>query len=102
MTFGYFLRGHYKTIEEMKEAVTKVFDTLKQEDSHGAFQKLLEWYIKCIASRGDYFEEDKSFMCVLSIKVNIQKMSGNLLKAPRIYIKQIKLFIKSDQLGYFF
>ena len=32
----------YKTIEEMKEAVTKVIDTLKQEDFHGAFQKLLE------------------------------------------------------------
>ena len=27
----------YKTIEEMKEAVTKVIDTLTQEDFHGAF-----------------------------------------------------------------
>ena len=26
----------------MKEAVTKVIDTLTQEDLHGAFQKLLE------------------------------------------------------------
>ena len=35
------LRGcRYETIEEMKEAVTKVIDT--QEDFHGAFQKLLE------------------------------------------------------------
>ena len=34
------LRGcRYKTIEEMKEAVTKVIDTLTQEDSHWAFQK---------------------------------------------------------------
>ena len=32
----------YETIEEMKEAVTKVIDTLTQEDFHGAFQKLLE------------------------------------------------------------
>ena len=31
-----------ETIEEMKEAVTKVIDTLTQEDFHGAFQKLLE------------------------------------------------------------
>ena len=53
------LRGcHYETIEEMKEAVTKVIDTLTQEDFHGSFQKLLEWYKKCIASGGDYFEED--------------------------------------------
>ena len=52
------LRGcHYETIEEMKEAVTKVIDTLTQEDFHGAFQKLLEWY-KCIAAGGDYFEGD--------------------------------------------
>ena len=52
------LRGcHYETIKEMKEAVTKVIDTLTQEDFHGAFQKLLEWY-KCIAAGGDYFERD--------------------------------------------
>ena len=42
----------------MKEAVTKVIDTLTQEDFHGAFHKLLERHKKCIAVRGDYFEED--------------------------------------------
>ena len=37
------LRGcRYETIEEMKEAVTKVIDTLTQEDFYGAFKKLLE------------------------------------------------------------
>ena len=46
----------YETIEDMKEAVTKVIDTLTQEDFHGAFQKLLEQYNKCIATRRDYFE----------------------------------------------
>ena len=61
------LRGcRYETIET-KEAVTKVTDMLTQEDFHGAFQKLLEWYNK---------------MCVLSIKVHIRKKSGNLLYAP--------------------
>ena len=45
------LRGcRYEIIEEMKEAVTKVIDTLTQEDFHGAFQKLLERYSKCIAA----------------------------------------------------
>ena len=39
-----------------------------QEDFHGAFVKLLERYNKCISARGYYFEEDKSFMCGLSIK----------------------------------
>ena len=48
----------YETIEEMIEAVTKVIDTLTQEDFHGTFQKLLERYNKCIATRGDYFEGD--------------------------------------------
>ena len=53
------LRGCcYETIEEMKEAVKKVIDMLTQEDLHGAFQKLLEWYNKCIAAGGDYFEGD--------------------------------------------
>ena len=38
------LRGcrRYEAIEERKEAVTKVIDTLTQEDFHGAFKKLLE------------------------------------------------------------
>ena len=43
------LRGcRYETIGEMKEAVTKVIDTLTQE----------ERYNKCIAAGGDYFEGD--------------------------------------------
>ena len=47
------LRGcRYETIEEMKKAVTKVIDTLTQENFHGAFQKLLERYNKCIAAGG--------------------------------------------------
>ena len=32
----------YETIEEMKEAVTKVIDTFTLEDFHRALQKLLE------------------------------------------------------------
>ena len=53
------LRGcRYVTIEEMKEAMTKVIDTLTQEDFHGAFQKLLERYNKWIAAGGDDFEGD--------------------------------------------
>ena len=54
------LRGcrRYETIEEMKEAVTKVIDTLTQEDFDGAFEKLLERYNKWIAGGGDYFEGD--------------------------------------------
>ena len=53
------LRGcRYETIEAIKEAVTKVIDTFTQKDFLGAFQKLLEWYNKCIVAGGDYFEGD--------------------------------------------
>ena len=52
------LRGcRYEIIEEMKEAVTKVIDTLTQEYFHGVFHKLLERY-KCITAGGDYSEGD--------------------------------------------
>ena len=57
----------------MKEAMTKVIDTLTQEDFRGTFQKLLKLYNKCIADGEDYLEGDKCFRCVLSIKVPIRK-----------------------------
>ena len=56
VTFGYSLSSQavVETIEEMKEAVTKIIDTLTQE----AFQRLLERYNKWIAAGGVYFEGD--------------------------------------------
>ena len=42
----------------MKEAVTKVIDTLTQDHFHGALKKLLEQYNNFIAAGGDYFEWD--------------------------------------------
>ena len=80
----------------MKETVTKVIDTLIQEDFHGAFQKLLERYNKCIAARGDYFKGDLSFMCVLSIKEAMLKKSGNLLNESCIF--SVNLSISSFEL----
>ena len=86
------LRGcRYETIEEMKEAVTKVIDTLTQEDFHGAFQILFERY-KCIAAGRDYFEGALSFMCLLSKK----KKSGNLFNDRRSF--QVTLLIKGTEL----
>ena len=53
------LRGcRYETIEKMRQAVTKVTDTLTQEDFHGALQKMLERYNKYIAAGRDDFEGD--------------------------------------------
>ncbi len=75
------LRGcRYETIEEMKEAVTKVIDTLTQED----FQRLLERY-KCIAAGGDYFKKGLEFhVCTINKSAHTKK-SGNLFNDPRIY-----------------
>ena len=83
------LRGcRYETIEKMKEAVTKVNDTLTQE----AFQKLLERSNKSIAAGGDYFEGDYSFMCVLSIKLPIRRKSlETYLMSLVCHIKHITL-----------
>ena len=72
----------------MKEAVTKVIDTLTQEDFDGALQKLLERYNKCIAAGGGYFEGDLSFMRVLSIKVPIRK------KRLKTYLMILVVFLK--------
>ena len=53
------VRGcRYEIIEEIKEAVTKVIDTLTQEDFYGALQKSLERYNKCIVAGEDYIEGD--------------------------------------------
>ena len=64
----------------MKEAMTKVIDTLTQEDFHRAFQKLLERYDKCIAAGGDNFKGDQSFKCSLSMPIG--KTSENLFNSP--------------------
>ena len=91
----------YETIEEMKEAVTMVIDTLIQGDFHGAFQELLERYNKCIASGGDYFEGDLSFICVLSIEMTIPKKSGNLFNDPRTII-QVLTATRQKNMGNWF
>ena len=81
------LRGcRYETIKEMKEAVTKVIDTLRQEDFHGAFQMLLEWYNKGIAAWGDaessYFDKNLGLICFYGISTGL----GYLMPNPFLYI----------------
>ena len=68
------VRGcRYETIEEMKETVTKVIATLTPEDFHGAFQKLLKWYNRCIAARRDYFEGD-FHECIINKSAHTKKV----------------------------
>ena len=69
------LRGCcYETIEEMKEAVTKVIDTLTQKDFDEAFQKLLERYNKYIASGDDYFEGGEIYACTINKSAHTKKV----------------------------
>ena len=59
----------------MKEAVTKDIDTLTQEDFHGAFQKLLEWYNKYIAAGEDYFKGGLEFhVCSFNKSAHTKKV----------------------------
>ena len=57
----------------MKAAVTKVIDTLTQEDFHEVFQKLLERYNTCIAVSCLYYQyncsDEKSLETYLMILV---------------------------------
>ena len=68
-------------------------DTLTQGVFYGAFQRFLERYNKCIAAGGDYFEGDKSFMCVLSIKVPIRKKIWKLTVCTS-YLETLKIFVR--------
>ncbi len=77
----------------MQEAVTKVIDTLTQEDFDAAFQKFLERYNNYVTNGGDYLEEDKSFMCVLSIKVPIRKKVRQLIVSTSCIYIYIYIYI---------
>ena len=70
------LRGcRYETTEEMKKGVTKVIDTLTQEDFHGAFQKMLKEYNKCIAAGGLYLELGLEFhVCTINKSAHTKKV----------------------------
>ena len=78
------LRGcRYETIEEMKEAVTKVIDTLTQGDFHGALQKFLERYNKCTAASEITSKGTRVHVCTINKSVHTKKKSGNLFNDPR-------------------
>ena len=80
----------YETIE-MKEAVTKVIDTLTQEDFDEALQKLLEQYNKCIAAGGDYFEGGLEFhVCIINKSTQTKKVLKLIVCPP--YQHECRMF----------
>ena len=59
----------------MKEALTKVTDTLTQEDIHWTFQKLLERFNECLAAGGDYIEMGLEFqVCTINKSAHTKKV----------------------------
>ena len=59
----------------MKEAVTKVIDTLTQEDFHAVFQQLLEQYNKCIAAMGRLLRRGLEFhVCTINKSAHTKKV----------------------------
>ena len=70
------LRGcNYETIEEMKEAVTKVIDTLKQKDFHGAFQKLYGTVQQVHCSRSRLLRRGLEFhVCTINKSAHTKKV----------------------------
>ena len=79
----------YKTIGEMKEAVTKVIYTLTQEDFHGASQKLLERYNKCIAAGGITSKGIEFQVCTINKSAHTKSLETYLI----ILVYQILLVI---------
>ena len=91
------LRGcRYETIEETKEAVTKVIDTLTQEDFHGAIQKLLsERYNRFIAAGVRLLRGGLEFyVCTINKSAHTKK-SENLSTDSRM-LKRNHLDINND------
>ena len=68
----------YEAIEETKEAVTKVIDTLTRGLPWG-LPAVIGTVQQVIVAGGDYFEGDLSFTCVLPIKVSIRKKVWKLI-----------------------
>ena len=87
------LRGCRYVRIEMKEAVTKVIDTLTQEDVHGAFQKLFERYNKCIAAGGDYFEE--FHVCTINKNAHTKKV-WKLIVGPCMLLSNNQVTLESS------
>ena len=80
------LRGYrYERIEEMKDAVTKVINTLTQKDFHGAFQKL-KWHNKCILAGGRLLRRGLEFhVCTINKSAHTKQSQKNLFNDPRIF-----------------
>jgi len=59
------LKGHrFQTIEEIQENAIRELRTITESPFQEAFQQWKKRWERCIASRGDYFEEDSALNVV--------------------------------------
>ena len=87
----------YETIEEMKEAVTKVIDTLTQEDFHGGLPEVVGTVQQVPCNRRSLLRRGLEFLVCTINKSAHTKKSGNLFNDLRIYIYiYIYIYINSD------
>ena len=95
------LRGRrYETIEEMKEAVTKIIGTLTQEDFDWGLPEVVGTVQQVHCSRRRLLRRELEFdVCAINKSAHTKK-SGNLFNDPRTYI-YIYIYIYIYQRGIF-
>ena len=70
----------YETIEEMKEALTKVIDMITQEDFHGAFQQFFGTVQQVHCNRWRLLRSGQQFhVCIINKKSPYEKKCGKLI-----------------------
>ena len=91
------LRGcGYETIEEIKESVTKVIDTLTQEDFHWGLPEVVGMVQQVHCSRRRLLQRRLEFhVCTINRSGHTKKMSGNLFNDPPIYLMCICIYISN-------
>ena len=73
VTFGYSLSSEAVVMKELRRWKRLWQRSLTRSHKRTSMEPSRSCWNKCIAARGDYLEGDKSFMCVLSIKVPKRK-----------------------------
>ena len=76
----------YETIEEMKEAVTKVIDMLTQEDFHGGLPEVVGMVQQVHGSRRRLLRRGLAFHgFTINKSSHMKKVYVNLFNAPHMY-----------------
>ena len=86
MTFVYYLSSETVVMRQLKRWKRLLRRSLTLSHKRTSMGPSRSYWNGTTAAGGDYFEGELTFMRVLSIKVPIRKKSGNLSKAPYIFV----------------